>query len=287
MAAFNREEASCTSLLPAVWPLRMRVSRSSMGSVMLMASAPHQLALARPGISPRLATSRIFTRASPNLRYTPRERPVIAHRLRCRDGLASRGCACSAAIAAARSSGELLGLRISSLSLARLAAYFFTIPARRFSRSTMLVFAIRGFLLLAEREVESLEQRSPHAIVAGRRGDGDVHAPHLIDLVVLDLGEDDLLLDPERVVAAAVEGARRDAAEITDARHCDVDQAVEELVHAPPAQRHLGSDLKPGADLERSDRLARLGDERLLPGDLGEIRQRRVHDLLLRHRLAH
>src|SRR5215469_10737421 len=36
MAALRREEARCTSLLPAVWPLRMRVSRSAMGSVMLM-----------------------------------------------------------------------------------------------------------------------------------------------------------------------------------------------------------------------------------------------------------
>src|SRR5215472_9062717 len=36
MAALRREEPSCTSVLPAVWPLRMRVSRSAMGSVMLM-----------------------------------------------------------------------------------------------------------------------------------------------------------------------------------------------------------------------------------------------------------
>src|SRR5437764_15294727 len=36
MAVFRREDASCTSLLPAVWPLRMRVNRSAMGSVMLM-----------------------------------------------------------------------------------------------------------------------------------------------------------------------------------------------------------------------------------------------------------
>jgi hypothetical protein len=66
----------------------------------------------------------------------------MAQRLRCRVALASRGMACSCACAATRCSGELLGLRISSLSLARFAAYFFTIPARRFSRSTMLVFAI-------------------------------------------------------------------------------------------------------------------------------------------------
>src|SRR5215472_5099026 len=36
MAALRCEDASCTSLLPAVWPLRMRVRRSAIGSVMLM-----------------------------------------------------------------------------------------------------------------------------------------------------------------------------------------------------------------------------------------------------------
>src|SRR5215469_356943 len=36
MAVFRLEEASCTSLLPAVWPLRIRVNRSATGSVMLM-----------------------------------------------------------------------------------------------------------------------------------------------------------------------------------------------------------------------------------------------------------
>src|SRR6267143_2091529 len=38
MAVFRREDASCTSLLPAVWPLRMRVNRSAMGSVMHLRS---------------------------------------------------------------------------------------------------------------------------------------------------------------------------------------------------------------------------------------------------------
>jgi hypothetical protein len=82
------------------------------------------------------------------LRYTPRERPVIAQRLRCRDGLASRGSDCSFACAAARSSAPVRGLRISSFSCARCAAYRFTILARRFSRSTMLVFAMNSSYFL-------------------------------------------------------------------------------------------------------------------------------------------
>src|SRR5579864_5155210 len=48
MAVFRREEASCTSLLPAVWPLRMRVRRSAIGSVMLMRRpSPARLGQAR------------------------------------------------------------------------------------------------------------------------------------------------------------------------------------------------------------------------------------------------
>ena len=66
-----------------------------------------------------------------------------------------------------------------------------------------------------------------------RRGaDHDVHAPDSIDLVVVDLGEHDVLLDAERVVAAAVEALRVQAAEVAHARQRDVDQPVEELVHA-------------------------------------------------------
>src|SRR5437762_13936494 len=250
MAVFRREDASCTSLLPAVWPFGCASTDRQWGRS-CSCGAPHQLALARPGISPRLATSRIFTLERPNLRYTPRERPVMAQRLRCREALASRGCVCSCACAATRCSGELLGLRISSLSLARLAAYFFTIPARRFSRSTMLVFAIDfRFLLLPKREAECLEQRSAVTVISRRRSDGDVHAPDLIYLVVLNFGENDLLLHAQAVVAMAIEGARRHAAEVADARHRDVDEAVEELVHASPAQRHLGAYGQPGARSE-------------------------------------
>src|ERR1700752_3955647 len=62
MAAFNREEASCTSLLPAVWPLRMRVSKSAMGSVMLMPGAPSP---ARLGETRDLATACDFADLHP------------------------------------------------------------------------------------------------------------------------------------------------------------------------------------------------------------------------------
>jgi len=57
--------------LPARCPLRMRVRKSAIGSVMLMccsSTRPYQLALRRPGMSPRIVASRSLVRARPNLR---------------------------------------------------------------------------------------------------------------------------------------------------------------------------------------------------------------------------
>src|SRR6202020_546586 len=92
-------------------------------------------------------------------------------------------------------------------------------------------------------------------------------AEFALDLVELDLGEDGLVLDAERVVAAAVEGAGRDAAEIADAGQRGADQALEELIHDRAAEGDLGADLLPLAELEVGDALGRDGLDRLLAGD--------------------
>src|ERR1700733_13196101 len=69
MAVFRREEASCTSLLPAVWPLRMRVSRSAIGSVMLMR---------RPSPA-RLGEARDLTAARDLADLHPRQPELAVH----------------------------------------------------------------------------------------------------------------------------------------------------------------------------------------------------------------
>src|SRR6185312_1370415 len=125
-----------------------------------------------------------------------------------------------------------------------------------------------------EWHTEQLEQRERLLVGSRARGDRDVESPDLIDLVVVDLREDDLLLDAHVVVAAAVEGARRQAAEVADPRDRYRQQAVEELVGALAAQRDADADGHPFAQLERGDRLARSADARLLPGDAGELRRR-------------
>src|SRR5208283_5057884 len=57
----------------------------------------------------------------------------------------------------------------------------------------------------SEREPEGVEQRPAFGIGAAGRHNRDVHASGGVDLVVVDLGEDQLLGDAEGVVAPAVE----------------------------------------------------------------------------------
>jgi hypothetical protein len=54
-------------------PLRIRVRKSAMGSVMLMAT--YQLDFVMPGMNPWCASSRRQRRQSPNFLYTARGRP--------------------------------------------------------------------------------------------------------------------------------------------------------------------------------------------------------------------
>ena len=66
---------------------------------------------------------------------------------------------------------------------------------------------------------------SPCSSSVGGGGDRDVEAADRGDLVVVDLREDDLLADPEREVAATVDRARVEPAEVADARERDRDRA--------------------------------------------------------------
>src|SRR5689334_1261544 len=129
-----------------------------------------------------------------------------------------------------------------ALSLARFGAYCLASLARRLFFSIELFLAILKVsnaprlrsgrpASLPEGEVHVTEKRARLLVRPGGGADDDVHAPHLVDLVVVDLGEDDVLLDPESIVPAPVEGLGIEAAEVADARQRDRDEAVEELVH--------------------------------------------------------
>ena len=74
-------------------------------------------------------------------------------------------------------------------------------------------FAIVSSSLAGEGSADLLQQGA--GLFIGVRGGADdhIHAADLVDLVVLDLGEDQLLLHAQGIVAAAVEGVSGDAAE--------------------------------------------------------------------------
>src|SRR6476660_1158413 len=215
---FSLDAGITVSVCPTIWALRMRISMSAIGSLMLidlslpcsLSSSFYQLALITPGISPFRARSRSLLRPRPNLLYTPRGRPVSAQRVRSRTGEASRGSLCSLARASSRASSEARESWMISISAARFGLNFSTVLRRFLSRSTSASLAMLVPSVL-EREAERRQQR-PRLVVGFRRGgDGDVHAPQGVDLVVVDLGEDDLLLEAEVVVAPAVEGPVRHA----------------------------------------------------------------------------
>src|SRR6476620_12324408 len=138
-------------------------------------------------------------------------------------------------------------------------------------RFALLTSAVLAMSVLLEGEAELLEQRATLVIV-GRRGDhGDVHAPHAVDLVLVDLVEHRLLGQAERVVAVAVELLRREATEVTDSREGDRDETVEELPHPVAAQRRVRTDRHALAELELRDRATGLGDRRPLAGDRRQV----------------
>src|SRR4249919_798548 len=160
MANFSLEAGIETCGLPTASAFLMRTSMSAIGSVMLMIAYlyrkvwqhryplnpegfdGYQLALRRPGTSPRMVASRSLLRPRPNLAYTPRERPVSSQRLRTRLGEESRGSFCSLVAATIFSSNEAVGLETIVFSSLRLVACFLTSFFRLISRFTIDVLAM-------------------------------------------------------------------------------------------------------------------------------------------------
>src|SRR6516164_8502374 len=247
MATFILEAGTSTCLCLACCALRMRVRRSAIGSVMLIVLPPapslrsYQLALVTPGSAPSKARFRKQIRQSWNLRRYPRDRPQRLQRLFTRT--------------------ENFGLR--------------TVLATHAVVATLLILP----LVLPERHAERGQERPGLLVGTGRRHDADVHPLDLLDLRVVDLGEDQLVPHPERVIAPAVERPRGDPAEVADAGERQVHEAVEELVHALAAQGDAAPDRHPLAELEVRDRLPGAGHRRLLARDPRQLVHGRVHDL--------
>ncbi len=133
-----------------------------------------------------------------------------------------------------------------------------------------------GTTLLREGEAEPEQQLE--ALLVGRRSrrQGDVEAPRLADRVVIDLREDKLLADAHRVVAAAVERAGVEPAEVADPGDRDRHQPVDELPHPGLAQGHRHADRHALAQLECGDRHAGAADVRALARDRRQLGRRLV-----------
>src|SRR5207253_11316476 len=147
-----------------------------------------------------------------------------------------RGISASFRVAANRSSiGNVLSAMIA-FNRSRFGAAFFVIRLRRLFFSIELFFAMLGSWVsaferlvsvsLPEREIECGQQCSCFVVDARRGAYRYVHAPRFPGLVEVDLGENDVLLDAERVIAAAVEALRVAAAEVAHARQRYGHQAI-------------------------------------------------------------
>src|SRR6202051_1396022 len=109
-----------------------------------------------------------------------------------------------------------------AFSFARAGAAFLVIRLRRLFFSIELFFAMLGSWVsaferltsfsLPEREIECGQQGTRFVVSARRGAYRDVHAPRLPHLVEVDFGENDVFLDAERIVAAAIETLRVEAA---------------------------------------------------------------------------
>src|SRR5262245_741416 len=144
----------------------------------------------------------------------------------------------------------------------------------------------RRRFLCPEGEPERVQQRLAFAVGARRRTDHHGHALDLLDLVEVDLRENELLPDAERIVSPTVERSVGHTLEVAHARQGHADQSIEEFVHTIAPQGHHRTDGDPLAELEVRDRLLGAREHGLLPRDRGELLERRIEDLGVLRRLA-
>src|SRR5207244_992868 len=101
----------------------------------------------------------------------------------------------------------------------------------------------------------------------GSGDDSDIHALGAFNFIHVDLWENRLIVDPQRVVAPSVKGTDRQTTEIADAWQGRGDQAVEKLIHSLAAQSNMATDGLAFAELEIGDALAGLGHDGFAAGD--------------------
>src|SRR5437762_834810 len=191
MSFFSLDAGMSTVVCDAWIPLRIRVRKSAIGSVIDIERSPTALRHAGD-----VAVVRELAQAD------AAHAELAEHRTRA---------------PAATATGVLTGLELRTACLAHALRRLG--HASGLLRSVVVVLGggrslavgvggwdpIRALALAAERHAERLEQRERLAVGLRRRGDRDVEPANRIHGVVVDLREDDLLAHAHRVVAAAVE----------------------------------------------------------------------------------
>src|SRR5450756_486697 len=122
-------------------------------------------------------------------------------------------------------------------------------------------------LPLPEGHAQELKQPPAFLIRLSRGADGHGHATDLVDLVILDLGPNELLPQTQAVVPTAIESIRRNAVKVTLAGEGNVHQPIQETPHTLATQGDHHADGVAFAQLEVRDGLPGLRDHRLLAGD--------------------
>src|ERR1043166_9096147 len=193
--SFTREPGTSMLSLPARMALRMRVRRSAIGSVIAMGLTPSPARLDQSGDMPLAGV----------IPETDAAHAKTAEKC-------------------ARAAAQRTAVVLPHLELIRpFCLYPKTCLGQRIPPT-----------LSRERHPEVLEQRSALIIALRRRHNGNREAARFVDFVGHDLGKDDLVAEPERIIAAAVERLGRNPFEVAHARQRRVNEAVEELVHAVP-----------------------------------------------------
>src|SRR6266480_4103763 len=161
-------------------------------------------------------------RQRPNLRKYARGRPQRLQRLYCRVLNFCGRLALLALLALDGPRAPLVGLRVLGLQLLERGLLRLGASARLLLAPLLLGGGLRLLALgsrppvAAEGHAEGLEQCERLLVASRGGGDRHVEAADLVDRAVVDLGEDDLLANADRVVAAAVEGARVEPPEVAD-----------------------------------------------------------------------
>src|SRR5664280_2554888 len=120
--------------------------------------------------------------------------------------------------------------------------------------------------LAGEGHAEELQKFPGLLVGLRRRHDADLQPAETVDLVVIDLGERELLAKPEAVVAAPVERLGGDPPKVADARQRENAEPLQEVPHPLAAEGDLGTDGVTRPEPELRDRAGGARGDGLLAG---------------------